>query len=71
MYVIIHCYINKLRYSDIYMINVNAICIYINIQAIRIYDINHFVGICIGCEYAYTITLARGVLFSLSQTTLL
>ena len=35
------------------MINMNVI--YIFILAIRIYNINPFVGICIGCEYAYTV----------------
>ena len=34
------------------MINVNVI--YIFILAMGIYNINPFVGICIGCEYAYT-----------------
>ena len=36
------------------MINVNVI--YILILAIRIYDVNPLVGICIGCEYAYKST---------------
>ena len=34
------------------MINVNVI--YILILAIKIYDVNPFVGIYIGCQYAYT-----------------
>ena len=35
------------------MINVNVIYIFIYIT-VRIYYINPLVGICIGCEYAYT-----------------
>ena len=34
------------------MINVNVI--YILILAIKIYDVNPLVGMCIGCEYAYS-----------------
>ena len=37
------------------MINMNVIYIYILILATRIYDVNHFLGICIGCQYAFTI----------------
>ena len=34
------------------MINMNVI--HILILAIKIYDVNPFVRICIGCQYAYT-----------------
>ena len=35
------------------MINVNVIYIFI-LGTIRIYNVNPLVGICIGCEYAYS-----------------
>ena len=44
LYLTIRCYINKILLVDIYMINVNVIHIFI--LAIRIYNLNPFVGIC-------------------------
>ena len=48
MYVTIHVTLTKFGWSIyIYVINMNII--YIIILAIGIYDVNPFVGICIGC----------------------
>ena len=44
--------LTKIRLVDIYMINVSVIYIF-TLWAIRIYNVNPLVGICIGCEYAY------------------
>ena len=39
----------------IYIINMNVT--YILILALIIYDVNPFVGICIGCHYTYTFVI--------------
>ena len=55
--------LTKIRLVDIYILLMWTSFIYIYIfiwWAIRIYNVNPLVGICIGCEYAYTRTGTYG-----------
>ena len=66
MPVTIHFYINKIRLVDIYiyMININIMK-----QLGFMMYVNPLVGICIGCEYAYTCIASTGLIFACIAST--